>query len=246
IVESSEATAMIITVDEYSRDISQLTSLLQSRKIKVVTAESSSLENLKSRHDWLEKTVSSSNHYIFIVNKQMDEIFKAKFNEPLKEKTEISSNWSTEYEGGACAYTIVLIRNEFIRSLTNSGSSLKSCHLVSFEEDDEMILSQLKHKFSLFQCIKTHCYNLYSNKQFRYNAACRIINNIKKTEKSRDSKAAHQISSGNHKQTVNDLDIESAFLSVNISSKHCFIPLSTTEDTDSGSDLDVTSDLLEK
>ncbi|XP_061167951.1 uncharacterized protein LOC133176909 [Saccostrea echinata] len=245
ISESSEPTAMIITVDQYSRDISQLTSLLHSRKIKVVTAESSSQENMRSRHDWLEKTVSNSNHYIFIVNKQMDEIFKAKFNEPLKEKTEISSNWSTEYEGGACAYTIVLIRNEFIKSLTDSGSSRKSCHLVSFEEDDEMIVSQLKHKFSLFQCIKTHCYNLYSNKQFRYNAACRMINNIKKTEKSRDCRTTQQISSGNT-HTVNDMDIESAFLSVNISSKHYFIPQSAIEDTDLGSDIDVTSDLLEK
>ncbi|XP_048738772.2 uncharacterized protein LOC125653378 isoform X2 [Ostrea edulis] len=179
--ESSKATAMIITVDEYNKDISQLTSLLKDPNINTVSVESSFKDNMMSRHDWLERAVSDSNHYIFIVTKQMGDIFKTKFNEPLSGESGDRVRLLTEYEGGTCAYTVNLIRNEFIKSLVYTGYSVKSCHLVSFEEEDEKVVSRLKDRFKLFQCVKTHCYHLYTGGRFRYNAACRIINNIKKT-----------------------------------------------------------------
>jgi hypothetical protein len=203
---------MIITADEYNRDISQLTSLLRSQNIKIVSVESSFEENMRSRHDWVERAVTSSNHFIFIVTKQMGEIFNSKFSKPSSEESGDRARLLTDYEGGTCAYTVTLIRNEFVKSLKYHGCSPKSCHLVSFDEEDEKVVSRLKEGLNLFQCIKTHCYHLYTGKRFRYNAACRIINNIKKTERSRGRKTNQKNLLPNPEPR--DMDAEEAFRSV--------------------------------
>ncbi|XP_052678360.1 uncharacterized protein LOC128159341 [Crassostrea angulata] len=240
---SSDPKAMIVSVNEFENGIPQLVSLLEGAKINVVTVASNVKENMLSRHDWLEKTVGECNHFIFIVTKQMGEILKRMITDHPKQR---EADSSIDSEGETCAYTIALIKNKFIKSLKYEGFCVNSCHLVSFDENycDGILRSHQGRE--LFPCIKTHSYNLYLKERFQFSHACRIINNIKRSEKSKARKVRQPTPSQICKRPKESMDIESAFVSM-IPSTYCnFIPVSQTEsnENDSDIDIDVTSDLL--
>lgn len=240
---SSDPKAMIVSVSEFENGIPQLVSVLEGAKINVVTVASNVKENMLSRHDWLEKTVGECNHFIFIVTKQMGEVLKRMITD---HPTQRENDSSMECEGETCAYTIALIRNKFIKSLKYDGYCVNSCHLVSFEENycDGILRSNQGRE--LFPCIKTHSYNLYLKERFQFAHACRIINNIKRSEKSKARKVRQQTPSQTCKHPEKSMDIESAFVSM-IPSTNCnFVPVSQTEsnENDSDIDIDVTCDLL--
>lgn len=240
---SSDPKAMIVSVNEFENGIPQLVSLLEGAKINVVTVASNVKENMLSRHDWLEKTVGECNHFIFIVTKQMGEILKRMITDHPKQR---EADSSIECEGETCAYTIALIKNKFIKSLKYEGFCVNSCHLVSFDENycDGILRSHQGRE--LFPCIKTHSYNLYLKERFQFSHACRIINNIKRSEKSKARKVRQPTPSLICKHPKESMDIESAFVSM-IPSTNCnFVPVSQTEsnENDSDIDIDVTSDLL--
>lgn len=239
---SSGPKAMIVSVNEFENGIPQLVSILEGAKINVVTAASNVKENMLSRHDWLEKTVGECNHFLFIVTKQMGEILKRMITDHPKQ---IEADSSIECEGETCAYTIALIKNKFIKSLKYEGFCVNSCHLVSFDENycDGILRSHQGRE--LFPCIKTHSYNLYLKERFQFSHACRIINNIKRSEKSKARKVRQPTPSLMCKHPKKSMDIESAFVSL-IPSTNCNVPVSQTEsnENDSDIDIDVTSDLL--
>lgn len=240
---SSDPKAMIVSVNEFENGIPQLVSLLEGAKINVVTVASNVEENMLSRHDWLEKTVGECNHFIFIVTKQMGEILKRVITDHPKQR---EADSSIDNEGETCAYTIALIKNKFIKSLKYEGFCVNSCHLVSFDENycDGILRSYQGRE--LFPCIKTHSYNLYLKERFQFSHACRIINNIKRSEKSKARKVRQPTPSQICNRPKESMDIESAFVSM-IPSTYCnFIPVSQTEsnENDSDIDIDVTSDLL--
>lgn len=240
---SSDPKAMIVSVNEFENGIPQLVSLLEGAKINVLTVGSNVKENMLSRHDWLEKTVSECNHFIFIVTKQMGEVLKRMITDHPQQSENDSA---LECEGETCAYVIALIRNKFIKSLKYDGYCVNSCHLVSFEENycDGILRSNQGRE--LFPCIKTHSYNLYLKERFQFGHACRIINNIKRSEKSKARKVRQLTPSQTCQYPKESMDIENAFVSM-IPSTNCnFVPVSQTEsnENDSDIDIDVTSGLL--
>nr|XP_034306206.1 uncharacterized protein LOC105338072 isoform X1 [Crassostrea gigas] len=239
---SSDPKAMIVSVNDFENGIPQLVSILEGAKINVVTAASNVKENMLSRHDWLEKTVGECNHFIFIVTKQMGEILKRMITDHPKQ---IEADSSIECEGETCAYTIALIKNKFIKSLKYEGFCVNSCHLVSFDENYCDGILRYHQGRELFPCIKTHSYNLYLKERFQFSHACRIINNIKRSEKSKARKVRQPTPSLMCKHPKKSMDIESAFVSL-IPSTNCNVPVSQTEsnENDSDIDIDVTSDLL--